>query len=153
MAPDQLRGTVRLPGHHRRTDGELLRIDSYLESGVKHLLHSHLKREERFIVREGRLGLTVADEELIPESGDEATVSIGPPHTFWNAGSWEGHLTTEHRPALRFEPFLRAMVAPDRENELDFEGMPANPLVGATVTIPVSVPAAQPSNPRNSPGS
>lgn len=42
-------------------------------------------------------------------------------------------MTTEHRPALRFEAFIEAMIQLDREGRLDDEGMPANPLVGAAV--------------------
>ena len=42
-------------------------------------------------------------------------------------------MTTEHRPALRFAEFVRAMVALDREDGLDEARMPANPLVGAAM--------------------
>lgn len=115
------------------TDGELLRIDTYLDPGVRRPLHSHPKQEEQFVVHEGRLGLAVEDEEFFLEPGDEATVPAGTPHTFWNAGDGRAHMTTEHRPALRFEEFICAMVALDREDGLDSEGMPANPLVGAAL--------------------
>ncbi|WP_336363525.1 hypothetical protein [Halalkalicoccus salilacus] len=42
-------------------------------------------------------------------------------------------MTTEHRPFLRFEEFLRAMVELDRKDGLDSNGTPANPLAGAAV--------------------
>lgn len=42
-------------------------------------------------------------------------------------------MTTEHRPVLRFEEFLKAMVELDREDGLDSNGTPANPLAGAAV--------------------
>ena len=115
------------------TDGELLRMDTYLDPGVRRPLHSHPKQDERFVVHSGVLGLAVEDEERRLEAGDEETVPAGTPHTFWNAGDGEVHMTTEHRPALRFEEFIRAMVALDREDGLDDDGMPANPLVGAAV--------------------
>lgn len=115
------------------TDGELLRIDTYLDPGVRRPLHSHPKQDERFIVHDGRLGLAIEDEERLLEPGDEETVGAGTPHTFWNAGDGELHMTTEHRPALRFEEFIQAMVALDREGGLDSDGMPANPLVGAAM--------------------
>lgn len=115
------------------TDGKLLRIETSLDPGVKRPLHSHPDQQELFVVHEGTLGLAVEDEEFVLEPGEEATVDAGTPHTFWNAGDSELRMTTEHRPALRFEEFLRAMVALDREGGLDSEGMPANLLVGAAL--------------------
>ncbi|UHQ95075.1 cupin domain-containing protein [Haloterrigena alkaliphila] len=115
------------------TDGELLRIDTYLDPGVRRPLHSHPKQNERFVVHEGTLGVALEDSEVLLEPGDEKSVSAGTPHTFWNAGDDKVHMTTEHRPALRFEEFLQAMVELDREDGLDSDGMPANPLVGAVL--------------------
>lgn len=115
------------------TERELLWIETILDSGVRRPLHNHPDQQERFIVLEGRLGLAVEDEELALESEEEATVDAGTPLTFWNASGGELRTTTEHRPALRFEEFLRAMVALGREGGLDSEGMPANPRVGAAL--------------------
>lgn len=115
------------------TDGELLRIETSLDPGVRRPLHSHPKQDERFVVHEGLLGVALEDTEFVLEPGDEKSVPAGTPHTFWNAGDSRVHMTTEHRPALRFEEFLRAMVELDRENGLDSDGMPANPLVGAAL--------------------
>ncbi|APW96354.1 hypothetical protein CHINAEXTREME_00620 [Halobiforma lacisalsi AJ5] len=44
------------------TEGELVRIDTCLDPGVRRPLHSHPKQDERFVVREGML-----------EAGVEAT--------------------------------------------------------------------------------
>lgn len=115
------------------TDSDLLRIDTYLDPGVRRPLHTHPNQAERFIVNAGRLGVAIEDTELVLEPGEEQTVPAGTPHTFWNAGDGELHMTTEHRPALRFEAFLRAMVRLDRAGGLDADGMPANPLVGAAM--------------------
>ncbi|SFB72363.1 Cupin domain-containing protein [Halobiforma haloterrestris] len=117
------------------TEGELVRIDTCLDPGVRRPLHSHPKQDERFVVREGTLALAVGDGKRLLEAGEETTVAAGTPHTFWNphGGEREVRFTTEHRPALRFDEFVRAMVALDREGGLDSDGMPANPLVGATL--------------------
>lgn len=115
------------------TGGELLRMETFLDPGVRRPLHTHPKQEERFVVHAGTLGLAINDEEFLLEEGEEEIVPAGTPHTFWNAGDGEVHMTTEHRPALRFEEFIRAMVALDAEGGLNDEGMPANPLVGAAL--------------------
>lgn len=115
------------------TDGELLRIDASLDPGVRRPLHTHPKQDERFVVREGTLGVALEDTKFSLEPGDEISVPAGTPHTFWNVGGDRVRMTTEHRPALRFEEFLRAMVELDRRNGLDSAGMPANPLVGAAL--------------------
>lgn len=115
------------------TNGELLRIDTYLDPGVRRPLHIHPRQDERFIVHSGTLGLAVEDEEYFLDAGTEKDVSAGTPHTFWNAGNDKLHMTTEHRPALRFEDFLKTIVQLDREGGLDSEGMPDNLLTGAAV--------------------
>lgn len=115
------------------TGGELLRMENRLDPGVRRPLHSHPKQEERFVVRSGTLGIATDDGEVLLEEGEEEVVPAGTPHTFWNAGDGEVHMQTEHRPALRFEEFIRAMVALDEEGGLNDEGMPANPLVGAAL--------------------
>jgi len=130
------------------TGGELLRIEAALDPGVRRPLHSHPEQDERFLVRAGTLGLAVEDEESVLEPGDRETVPAGTAHTFWNAGDGELRVTTEHRPALRFEKFLRALVQLDRGDGLDADGMPANRLVGAALMCefrdeirPADVPA------------
>jgi mannose-6-phosphate isomerase-like protein (cupin superfamily) len=115
------------------TDGQLLRMDTFLDAGggVRRPLHAHPKQEERFIIHDGVLGLSTDGDEQFLEAGEEATVTTGTPHTFWNGSDEPLHMTTEHRPALRFEEFIRAMVQLDREDGLNDEGMPANPFVAA----------------------
>lgn len=115
------------------TDGELLQMENRLDPGVRRPLHNHPNQEERFVVHSGTLGLAINDEEHLLQEGEEEIVPAGTPHTFWNAGDGEVHMTTEHRPALRFEEFIRAMVALDADGGLNDDGMPANPLVGAAL--------------------
>ena len=115
------------------TDGKMLRMDTFLDAGggVRRPLHAHPKQEERFIVHDGVLGLSLDGDEQLIEAGEEVTVTADTPHTFWNGSEEALHITTEHRPALRFGEFIRAMVQLDRENGLNTEGMPANPFVAA----------------------
>lgn len=130
------------------TEGDVLRIETRLDPGVRRPLHSHPKQEEHFLVHEGTIGLAIEDRELHLEPGDEEIVPAGTPHTFWRAGTGPARMTTEHRPALRFGDFLRAMVQLDQEGRLNEEGMPASLLDGAALLTefrdemhPADVPA------------
>lgn len=120
------------------TGGELLRLETHLDPGVRRPLHSHPRQEERFLVKEGVLSLAIEDRELLLESGEKETVPAGTPHTFWRAGSGPTRFMSEHRPALRFGDFLRAMVQLDREGRLGEDGMPANLIDGASLLVEFS---------------
>lgn len=113
------------------THGELLRLETRLDPGVRRPLHSHPRQEEHFLVREGVLGLAIEEKRLLLEPGEEETVPAGTPHTFWRAGSGPTRFVSEHRPALRFGDFLRVMVQLDREGRLGPDGMPASLIDGA----------------------
>jgi Mannose-6-phosphate isomerase len=115
------------------SDGELLRVETRLDPGVRRPLHTHPKQDETFVVREGVLGLAIEDQEHHLEAGESETVSAGTAHTFWNAGDQPVRVTTEHRPALQFEAFLRTMVDLDQADRLNDQGMPAHPLTGAAL--------------------
>jgi mannose-6-phosphate isomerase-like protein (cupin superfamily) len=108
------------------SNGELLRIETRLDPGVRRPLHAHPHQEERFFVQEGVLGLAVDTREVLLEAGDEYTIHAGTPHTIWRAGDGPTVMITEHRPALRFEDFLQAMVQLDMANRLNEAGMPAH---------------------------
>lgn len=77
--------------------------------------------------------MAIEDQEHTLETGASETVPAGTAHTFWNAGDRPVRVTTEHRPALRFEAFLRAMVSLDQADRLNNQGMPAHPLTGAAL--------------------
>ncbi|ERG87949.1 MAG: double-stranded beta-helix domain protein [halophilic archaeon J07HX5] len=115
------------------SDGELLRVETRLDPGVRRPLHTHPKQDETVVVQQGVLGLAIEDQEHTLEAGEKETVSAGTAHTFWNAGDQPVRVTTEHRPALRFEAFLRTMVRLDQADRLNEQGMPAHPLTGAAV--------------------
>lgn len=115
------------------SDGELLRVETRLDPGVRRPLHTHPKQDETFVVEEGVLGLAIEDREYTLEPGTSETVPAGTAHTFWNAGDRPVRVTTEHRPALRFEAFLRTMVRLDQADRLNDQGMPAHPLTGAVL--------------------
>lgn len=117
------------------TGGELLRLETRLDPGVRRPLHSHPRQEERFLVKEGVLGLAIEDQERLLEPGEEETIPAGTPHTFWRAGGGPTRFVSEHRPALRFGEFLRAMVQLDWEGRLGEDGMPAHPIDGASLLV------------------
>lgn len=96
-------------------------------------MHLHPHQQERFTVKSGRLGLSTDAGKQVPTAGNELAVPAGTPHTIWNAGHDDVNVVTEHRPALRFEEFLRTIIQLDEAGKTNEKGIPSNPLVAAMV--------------------
>jgi mannose-6-phosphate isomerase-like protein (cupin superfamily) len=95
-------------------------------------MHYHPYQVESFSVTSGQLGMQIAHERIVLDSGREITVMNGTPHRFWNAGAEEVVFRTEIRPALQFESLLGTMFSLAEEGRTNRKGMP-NPLRLAVV--------------------
>jgi quercetin dioxygenase-like cupin family protein len=112
----------------RETRGATVQVETIVRpDGFVAAAHVHPYQTERFEVLDGRLGLRIADDELIAEPGDVATVEPGTPHRFWNAGRDEARFICEIRPALDFESLIETMFTLAAEGKTNRKGMP-NPL-------------------------
>jgi mannose-6-phosphate isomerase-like protein (cupin superfamily) len=74
---------------------------SHNRPGIGPELHRH-PYEETFIVQQGRILFTVADQTIEATAGDIVVVPAGTPHKFVNAGS-EPHRQISIHPAPRME--------------------------------------------------
>jgi mannose-6-phosphate isomerase-like protein (cupin superfamily) len=52
-------------------------------------LHVHHSDDECWIVKEGRLGFRVGEEERVAGAGESVLVERGTPHSYWNPGADE----------------------------------------------------------------
>jgi quercetin dioxygenase-like cupin family protein len=110
------------------TAGEVVQVETIVRpGGFVAAAHVHPYQTERFEVLQGRLGLRIADRELLAGPGDVATVQPGTPHRFWNAGEDETRFVCEVRPALEFESLIETMFTLAAEGKTNGRGMP-NPL-------------------------
>ena len=70
--------------------------------------HIHPKMEESFEIHSGTFTFVVDGEERQVEAGESATIPMGTPHAWWNAGEEEGVATVEFRPALKSGEFFES---------------------------------------------
>ena len=95
--------------------------------------HSHPKLEERFAVEQGRMGYVLGDRRLEAKPGETVIVPPGTNHTFWNAGYERLVVSSEVRPAMRFEDFVETIHVLIRDGRLQPGGQRPNPLLIAVV--------------------
>ncbi|MGH3146161.1 MAG: cupin domain-containing protein [Rubrobacter sp.] len=89
------------------TNGEYSRIELRVRPhGFVAAPHIHPRIEESFEIRSGTFAFVVDGEERRIGPGGGATVPVGTPHAWWNAGDEEGVAIVEFRPALKVEEFF-----------------------------------------------
>jgi hypothetical protein len=71
--------------------------------------HVHPRQEEAYAVREGTMEVLIGSSWSTLEAGQSATVPAGTPHAFRNRSEAPVRFLNEHRPALRFEDYFRAV--------------------------------------------
>ena len=112
----------------RETGGDHVLVETIVRpDGFVAAAHMHPYQTERFEVLEGRVGLSVAGEEVVAEPGDVVTVEPGTAHQFWNAGESEARFLCKVSPALEFESLIETMFSLAAEGKTNRKGMP-NPL-------------------------
>jgi uncharacterized protein YndB with AHSA1/START domain/quercetin dioxygenase-like cupin family protein len=105
------------------TDGELLEYDvigrprGFVTQG-----HVHPGQEERQETVAGANGLELGGSKRVYGVGESFTVPPGTPHRHFPAGSDEGHVRVELRPALKTEEFLERLAELDREGQITSRG-------------------------------
>jgi quercetin dioxygenase-like cupin family protein len=120
--------TIRLGT--RESLGERLIVDTVLRGpGSGSALHIHPSIRERVTVMSGHVGICVGGMTTIAKLGKPIDIAPGVRHGFWNAGICEARVTTDIRPANRFEAykfeaFLRNMIGLAQDGKTDAKGVP-----------------------------
>ena len=107
--------------------GDALVFDYYLRPGgfaVGKADHVHPRQEERFEVREGRLGVRIDGDEWTATPGTRFAVLPETPHTVWNDGTETMHAVVEIRPALDIATFFETAYGLARDGETNDMGLP-----------------------------
>jgi mannose-6-phosphate isomerase-like protein (cupin superfamily) len=71
--------------------------------------HVHPHQKETYAVQEGSMEVLVDSTWFTLEAGQSATVPANTPHAFRNRSGETVRFLNEHRPALRFEEYFRAV--------------------------------------------
>jgi hypothetical protein len=86
-------------------------------------LHVHPHQEERFKALSGTLGIQIGNEHAKLGEGEEATVSPGTPHRWWNdADQEDARVLVEYRPALNTETYFETLYGSTRDGKIDENG-------------------------------
>ena len=85
--------------------------------------HVHPSQEERHEVIAGADGLALGKSKRVYGVGETFAVPPGTPHRHFPAGSGEGHVRVELRPALRTEQFLERLAELDRAGQITKRGL------------------------------
>ena len=108
------------------TDGELLSLDLFVSPRGGNPLHVHPLQEEYFKAVSGTLGVQIGDEHRCLREGEEAIVTPGTPHRWWNdSDEEEAHVLAELRPALNTETFFETGYGLARDGKTDENNVPS----------------------------
>jgi len=90
--------------------------------------HVHPLIEETFEIQAGSWTFVVGGEERKIGPGEGATIPVGTPHAWWNAGEEEGVATVEFRPTLNADEFFESFFGLAQDGKVSPKtGLP-NPL-------------------------
>lgn len=119
----------------RRTDGEVLEVDLYVEPGAFVREHVHPTQVETFESVSGTLVLDVDGMERSIGPGASIVIPPGTRHGFSDARE-AAHLRVTVRPALQLEQYFRTYVGLSRDKRLKVpaKGRPA-PLLQLAVVM------------------
>jgi mannose-6-phosphate isomerase-like protein (cupin superfamily) len=110
------------------TKGEKVVVEATVKpNGFVAAAHVHPQQDERFEIREGRVGFKLDGKKIEAGPGDVILVPAGTAHKFWNAGDTDARFVTEVRPALEFERLIETMFSLAADGKTSRKGMP-NPL-------------------------
>ncbi|MBW3665125.1 MAG: cupin domain-containing protein [Actinobacteria bacterium] len=103
-----LRQTMFITGVSEETDGRISRVEIELEGDQggppKHV---HPQQREIYTVEEGELTVTLDGDRHVVPAGESIEIPAGSLHGFANPSDQPVRFTADHRPALRFEEYIR----------------------------------------------
>ncbi|MDX1977439.1 MAG: cupin domain-containing protein [Pseudanabaenaceae cyanobacterium bins.68] len=110
-------------------------------------LHFHPTMAETFTVLEGCLDMEVNRQgnQRFLQAGETVHILPGTPHSFCNNSTEWVSFTTENKPGIGFERFIRGLYGLAIDGQVNSEGMPTNLLQLAVLlkqsdTVPVGIP-------------
>ena len=116
------------------TSGALLSFDLVLRPGAAVAArHRHLRQDEHFRVRAGRVGVEVGGQEASFGPGEETVAPAGVAHRWWNAGAEQAIVRVALRPALDTETFFETLFGLARDGKTNAKGIPGLLQIAATV--------------------
>jgi quercetin dioxygenase-like cupin family protein len=106
-------------------EGDVVRVDVWVDPGATAPLHFHPRQVERWTVVEGEAEFRVGREKRRARPGDDVLV-VGPGvrHAFANPGTEVAHIQAEVDPALEIEGFLTEGAALNRTGRYTARGLP-----------------------------
>jgi quercetin dioxygenase-like cupin family protein len=118
-------------------EGEVTRVDVWVDPGAAAPLHFHPRQVERWTVVEGEAEFRVGREKRRARAGDRLVVEPGVAHAFANPGGEIAHIQAEVDPALEIEAFLTEGAALNRTGRYTARGLPKG--FGAAVDAAVFI--------------
>ena len=86
--------------------------------------HVHRHFDERFTVKEGRIGFRLDGEESLAGPGDVVDIPRGSWHDWWNAGEEVGVARVQVSDGARFLQMIETLFGLARDGHTDEKGMP-----------------------------
>ena len=116
-------------------DGDVVRVEAWVDPGGGVTPHRHPRMEERFDVLAGEVTFTLGRRKVVKRAGESVVVPPGTRHAYRNTGAVEAHMVTDAEPGLELQAFLEDVAVLSRAGRINRLGMPTSPRAAVEAAV------------------
>ena len=116
-------------------DGDVVRVEAWVDPGGGVTPHRHPRFEERFRVLAGEVTFTLGRRKVLARAGESVVVPAGTRHAYRNRGAVEAHMVADAEPGLELQEFLEEVAVLSQARRINRFGMPTSPRAAVEAAV------------------
>ena len=108
-------------------EGDVVRVEAWVEPGGGVTPHRHPRMVERFEVLAGEITFTLGRTKVLARAGESVVVPAATRHAYRNTGAVEAHMVADAEPGLELEEFLEDVAQLSQAGKINRFGLPTSP--------------------------
>ena len=116
-------------------DGDVVRVEAWIEPGGGVTPHRHPRMEERFDVLAGQITFTLGRRKVVARAGESVVVPAGARHAYRNSGGVEAHMVADAEPGLELQEVLEDVARLSQARMINRFGIPTGPRAAVEAAV------------------
>ena len=116
-------------------DGDVVRVEAWIDPRGGVTPHRHPGFEERFQVLAGEVTFTLGRRKVLARAGESVVVPAGTRHAYRNRGAAEAHMVADAEPGLELQEFLEDVAVLSQARKINRFGMPTGPRAAVEAAV------------------
>ena len=116
-------------------DGDVVRVEAWVDPGGGVTPHRHPRMEERFDVLAGEITFTLGRRKVRARAGESVVVPAGARHAYRNTGAVEAHMVADAEPGLELQEFLEDVARLSNARMINRFGLPTGPRAAVEASV------------------